>query len=121
MLNKRQLFGKAGESLAANYLKKNGYTIITTNHRTKLGEIDIIAEEADAIVFIEVKARNTQAYGSPKSAITSRKKHQLSKAALMYLKKEKLTLKKARFDVVTIDTQKNRIEIVKNAFDLSYG
>ena len=55
MQNKRQQFGKKSESLAAWYLKKNGYKIIEQNYRTALGEIDIIAKEKKTIVFVEVK------------------------------------------------------------------
>ena len=54
MPNKKQQFGKKGESLAARHLKRSGYRIIEKNYRTKQGEIDIIAKDKDTIVFVEV-------------------------------------------------------------------
>ena len=65
MQNQQQKFGEKGESLAARFLKKNGYKILEQNYRTKLGEIDIIATERKTIVFVEVKTRKSTRYGSP--------------------------------------------------------
>jgi putative endonuclease len=114
MLNKRQKFGEKGEAIAVGQLKKEGYKIIETNYRTKLGEIDIIAKDEDTIVFVEVKARSSVHFGSPKWAVTPKKQKKISIVALYYLK--------ARFDVVTVtlNQDKPRIEIIKNAFELAY-
>lgn len=122
-LNQRQTFGRESESLAVKYLKKNGYKILEQNYRSKLGEIDIIAKDKKTLVFVEVKARRSDRYGSPKWAITPQKKRQVSKVALYYLKVTKQTMVKARFDVVTVRSleSKPQIEIIKNAFELAYG
>ena len=122
MLNKRQKFGKQGESLAVWYLKKNGYKILEQNYRTKLGEIDIIAREKKTLVFVEVKSRRSIRFGSPKWAVTPKKQRTISMVALSYLKNTKQTEAKARFDVVTITSNQDepRIEIIKNAFELAY-
>ena len=122
MLNKRQKFGKQGESLAVWYLKKNGYKILEQNYRTKLGEIDIIAREKKTLVFVEVKSRRSIRFGSPKWAVTPKKQRTISMVALSYLKNTKQTDAKTRFDVVTITSNQDepRIEIIKNAFDLAY-
>ncbi|MFC1880032.1 YraN family protein [Thermodesulfobacteriota bacterium] len=123
MQNKRQQFGKKSESLAAWYLKKNGYKIIEQNYRTPLGEIDIIAKEKKTIVFVEVKSRQSIRYGNPKWAVTLQKQRKISMVALQYLKSTRQMDAKARFDVVAVTSNRDQpqIEIVKNAFELAYG
>jgi len=123
MFNFRQKFGQFGESLAVKCLKKRGYEIICTNYRTRLGEIDIIAKEKDTIVFVEVKSRSTSRYGSAKQAVTAAKQRKISKTALLYLKSTNQMNAKARFDVVSIHSAdpKPDVEVIKNAFELSYA
>ena len=122
MLNRQQKFGQTGEAIAIGQLKKEGYKIIETNYRTKLGEIDIIAKDKDTIVFVEVKARSSVRFGSPKWAVTPQKQKKISVVALYYLKSTNQSNAKARFDVVTValNLDKPRIEIIKNAFELAY-
>ena len=122
-LNQRQTFGRESESIAVKLLKKNGYKILEQNHRNQLGEIDIIARDKKTLVFVEVKARSSNRYGDPKWAITPKKQRQLSKVALYYLKVTKQMNVKARFDVVTIRSfdDKLQMDIIKNAFELAYG
>ena len=123
MLNRQQQFGKRSEHLALNYLKRKGYRIVETNYRSRVGEIDIIAREKDTLVFVEVKARSSRRFGSPKGAVTPAKQRKISMAALDYLKRTGQTEASARFDVVSIDTAAGQtaIEVVKNAFTLAYG
>jgi putative endonuclease len=123
MLNRKQKFGEKGESIAARYLKKNGYKILEKNYRTKLGEIDIIAKDRDTIVFVEVKSRRTWRFGNPKWAVTPKKQRKISMVALYYLKTTDRRRAKARFDVVAVISTggKPQIEIIKNAFELAYG
>jgi putative endonuclease len=120
MLNQKQRFGQDSESIAVDFLKKQGYKILHTNYRTKVGEIDIIARDKDTLAFIEVKARHTDRYGEPKYAITPQKKRKISMAALWYLKTTRQFDQKARFDVVGIlsQTPEPVIEVIKNAFEL---
>ncbi|MFH0724984.1 MAG: YraN family protein [Pseudomonadota bacterium] len=123
MINPPRLLGQSGEAVALEHLKKNGYQILASNYRTPLGEIDIIAKDKDTLVFAEVKARRSDRFGSPKWAITAQKKRKLSMLALYYLKTANLQRQKARFDVVSIMAHRPGqwdIEIIKNAFDLSY-
>ena len=122
MTNRRQKFGKKGESVAVRYLKKQGYKIVEQNYRSKVGEIDIIARERKTLVFVEVKTRRSLSYGNPKYAVTPKKKKAISMAALYYLKMTNQTGANARFDVVSILVQgeDTQIELVRNAFDLSY-
>ncbi|MGA6925582.1 MAG: YraN family protein [Desulfosarcina sp.] len=123
MLNRQQQFGKRSEHLAVEYLQRTGYRILETNYRSAVGEIDIIATEKGSIVFVEVKARSSNRFGSPKSAVTLAKQRKISMVALDYLKRAGQTQARARFDVVAIDTAAGKIaiEVVKNAFALAYG
>jgi putative endonuclease len=123
MLNRQQQFGKRSERLAAEYLKLKGYRIVQTNYRSPVGEIDIIAREKGTLVFVEVKARRSSRFGSPKNAVTPAKQRKISMAALDYLKQSGQDDAQARFDVVAIDTSGGKIdiEVIKNAFDLAYG
>lgn len=123
MLNRRQRFGLACESLAVDVLKGSGYRILARNYRTKMGEIDIIARDGDTIVFVEVKARrDAGAYGHPKYAVTRAKQQKISKVALYYLKGTGQIGCRARFDVVAIISRNEDVswEIIKNAFELAY-
>jgi putative endonuclease len=122
-LNQRQQFGRESESIVAKQLKKKGYKILEQNYRNQLGEIDIIAKDKKTLVFVEVKARRSDRYGSPKWAITPKKQRQMSKVALYYLKVTRQMNVKARFDVVTVRSLANQpqLEIIKNAFELAYG
>jgi len=122
MRNRRQQFGDKGESIAVKQLKKEGYKILKRNYRTKLGEIDIIAEEGGVITFIEVKARKSEKYGTPRHAVTPAKQKKISMVALSYLKETNQFGKKARFDVVTINpgNGNSTVSLIKNAFDLAY-
>ncbi|MBU0987891.1 MAG: YraN family protein [Proteobacteria bacterium] len=123
MLNTKQQYGRESETIAVKHLKKNGYKILEQNYRNKLGEIDIIAKDKKTLVFVEVKARRSKGYGSPKWAVTPKKQRQISKVALYYLKATNQPKAKARFDVVAISSAPENagIEIIKNAFELAYG
>lgn len=123
MLTPRQQFGKYSESLAVTHLKKMGYQILETNYRIRQGEVDIIAWEAETLVFVEVKARRSSRFGSPKAAVTVAKQRRIAMTALFYLKQSRKTGTRIRFDVVSIDTTSGRteIEVVKNAFQPVLG
>ncbi|MGD9330918.1 MAG: YraN family protein [Desulfobacterales bacterium] len=123
MLNKPQQFGQQAEAMAARFLKKQGYKIVARNHRTRSGEIDIIARDSDTLVFVEVKARTSERYGTAKAAVTAHKQRQIAKVALAYLKKTAQSHVKARFDVVTVTRRQGThdIDLIRNAFGLNYG
>lgn len=112
--------GKQGESLAAEFLRKNGYRIVKNNFRNRYGEIDIIAIEGKTLVFIEVKTKTNSKFGNPVMAVDLRKQRQLSKTAIMYLTQKRLNDCPARFDVVgiSITEDKTEVELVRNAFEL---
>jgi len=114
--------GKTGEKLAVSYLQGEGYKIIEKNYRTKLGEIDIIADCKGCTCFVEVRAKNSAAFGLPEETILKKKQLQISRAALAYIKKFKLEGKSCRFDVVCIegvDSLRPQVRLIKNAFDLN--
>ena len=123
MLDSPQEVGAKGEKLAVKFLKRKGYRIVQRNYRCKLGEIDIVAQQSGTIVFVEVKARQTQEFGPPQYAITAAKKKQISRVALWYIKDKKVTEQTCRFDVIGItfspESRKPRVEHIENAFQLS--
>lgn len=99
-MNNRE-FGNKGEDLACEYLIKNGYEILERNkHFSKLCEIDIIAKLKDKVVFVEVKTRKSNAFGSPMEAITKTKYHNIKTGALSYVQEHKI--KTFQIDVIGI-------------------
>lgn len=107
-MNNRK-FGDAGEDLACRYLKKQGYEILERNkHYSKFCEIDIIAKIKKTVIFVEVKTRKTDCYGSPFEAITRTKYENIKKGVQFYLSENKI--KDYRIDVIGI-TLKPEIKI----------
>lgn len=111
--------GREGEENAAAYLRKKGYRIIETNYRTPFGEIDIIARDEGVLVFIEVKTRADDAFGSPFEAVNRRKRDKIKKVALSFMQRMKKEVP-ARFDVLSInmDRGEKRIEHIQDAFEV---
>jgi len=120
MTKERLSLGRLGEELAAEILKGAGYRIVERNYRCRSGEVDIIAVDGKTVVFVEVKCRTSEEYGSPQLAVDRRKQRQISRAATTYLRANRLLSCSARFDVVAIVVQgkDHDIEHIKNAFDL---
>jgi putative endonuclease len=119
----RQGLGKWGEDYAARELARRGYAILERRHRTRFGEIDIIARDRGVLVFIEVKARRSLTKGSPADALTWHKRRRLSRLAAAYLAHQCEPNVPCRFDVVSVylprDAAEPRLEILKAAFDLT--
>ncbi len=112
--------GFLGEKIAAKYLKKAGYTIIETNYACRMGEIDIIAEEDEYLVFVEVKLRKNDAFGGGALAVDKRKQERIRRTALHYMHTKNIEAF-VRFDVVLlhgegIQFKKEDIEVIRNAF-----
>jgi putative endonuclease len=116
-MNKRAE-GTRGEELAAAYLERIGYRIIERNYRFDRGEIDLIAQDGDELVFIEVKARRSGAFGLPQDAVTPQKEEQIKKVAEGYLFEHQIENQACRFDVVAIAYERGGtdIELIRNAF-----
>ena len=114
--------GKQGEELVVFFLKENGYHILHTNYRTRMGEVDIIAKDEDVWCFIEVKTRLSDHYGDGLEAMTPFKQRTMIKLALSYLTENNLLDEYARFDVVAVSGNPDgapKLEIIKNAFELT--
>ena len=122
MTRERLELGKRGETLALKKIKRLGYKKIIRNYRCPLGEVDLIARDRDTLVFIEIKTRKGRSTDYAKEAVNARKKRQISKVALAYMKSNDCPDAKARFDVVavSIGRDKPEIEVIKNAFELAY-
>ena len=123
MTRERLELGEQGETLAFEEIKRLGYTNIIRNYRCRLGEVDLVAEDGDVLVFIEIKTRRGRSLGFAKEAVNARKQKQVSKVALNYMKTNNCCDVSARFDVVAvaIGSGPPQIEVIKNAFDLAYG
>jgi putative endonuclease len=114
----RRELGGTGEDLAAAALKKQGYKIIERNYVTPLGEIDLIAKHKGVLVFIEVKTRQSERFGTPAEAVHPAKQAKLRRLADYYLKQKRLPEAAVRFDVVgiTFSGGTPEIEIIIDAF-----
>lgn len=106
--------GLHGEEIAEEFLKKKGMLCLERRYRTKVGEIDLIMEDGDTLVFIEVKARFSGSDGQGLQAVNYAKQRRIAKAALLYLIRHKWTRRSIRFDVVEIN--QHGIIHVPNAF-----
>lgn len=96
--------GSRAEQLAAAFLQDAGFQILKKNfHFGKVGEIDIIARDGNTLVFIEVKARSSDEFGTPEDAITPRKRQQMRKVAQGYLYVNDISDTECRFDVIAIE------------------
>jgi putative endonuclease len=117
----RLSLGQVGEDLACRELARLGYRILARRYRTRFGEIDIIASEGGAVVFVEVKARRSATYGEAAESIPSRKRRRIGAMALDYLAWTGRLNSPCRFDVVAIDgfgRSGQKIRVIPNAFSL---
>lgn len=110
----RRALGTMEEEKAARFLAQQGIRVLERNFRERNGEIDIIGEEEDTLLFIEVKYRNTLAFGSPSEAVTREKQKKISGTALYYLHTHGISDRPVRFDVISI-TERG-IDWIKDAF-----
>jgi putative endonuclease len=120
MTLQRQRLGVIGEELAVAELERCGYAIVARRYRTDRGEIDIVAEDGDTLVFVEVKARATGEFGTAAEAVTRRKQLRLAAMAIDYLARAGVVNRPCRFDVVAIDDVATapRITVYRHAFEV---
>jgi putative endonuclease len=121
MSQHNQNLGDKGESIASDFLEENNYKIIERNWRNSYQEIDLIALDKNTLVFVEVKTRNSNKFGTPESAITTNKQKQLFKAAEAYIEQEKVEFSDLRFDVISIQISEKKIKEVKHFKDAFYS
>ncbi len=119
----RKEVGKLGEKAAQKFLRKRGYRIRETGFRCHHGEIDIIAQQKDYLVFVEVRTKSSLDFGTPEESITQAKKEKLIASALTYVSTHQKPPSEWRIDVVAVELddkgKANRIELIENAIEQS--
>ncbi len=117
--DKRKI-GRIAEETAITFLQKSGYTILEKNFYCHLGEIDLIIEKDDRIIFVEVKSRRNLRFGLAQEAVTIKKQKKILNVARWYLMKKNAVKEYFRFDVIAMHQQPDgtyEIQHIKNAFD----
>lgn len=119
MTGTRQGLGARGEVIAREQLEAAGYKIRETNYRGSRGELDIVAEEGEFLVFVEVRARRGRRFGTPEESIGPRKSRRLVRLAEEYAITHPEAPQHLRIDVVAVEMTANgrldRVEIIRNA------
>lgn len=116
--------GRSGEEIACRHLRSEGYVILERNFRCRSGEVDIVARQGDATVFVEVKERHGESHGVGQEAVTFGKRRRVIRAARLYASSRGLSETPMRFDVVSIDWTGGpgpRIRHDEGAFDSDGG
>ena len=117
----RQQVGKLGEKAAQKFVKKRGYRIRETGFRCRHGEIDIIAQQKDCLVFVEVRTKSNLEFGTPEESITQAKKERLIASALTYTNTHQDIPSLWRIDVIAIELddkgKTKRIDHIENAIE----
>lgn len=106
--------GKGAEQRACDYLQAQGLTLVTRNFRSKYGEVDLIMQDGEIIVFIEVKYRTQNNYGGALLSLKPRQQHRIIRTAQFFLMR--YPNHQARFDVIAIEGN-DEISWIANAFD----
>ena len=115
-MSKNKELGIEGEQLAKDYLKKSGWLILEMNYRYRRSEIDLIASKNDLLIFVEVKARSTTAFGLPEQFVDDKKAENIMKAADHYIL-EKDWKGNIRFDIISIIKKESiELEHIEDAF-----
>ena len=122
-MNRRER-GSAGERRAAEWLLSRGMKVLERNVRSRIGEIDLVALDGDAVVFVEVKSKGGELFGRPEEMVTAVKRRRLTRLALAYLQRRGWLGRPARFDVVAVVWEtggEGRVRHFRNAFDSEGG
>jgi putative endonuclease len=107
--------GESAENLAAAFLERKGLKILARNYRCRFGEIDLVALSGGSLVFVEVRARASEAFGGAAGSITAAKRRRVVAAARHYLARHRVQ-RACRFDVVLIRGRSQEIEWLADAF-----
>lgn len=116
ILTSRKKSGNKAELEACSYLQKSGLKLLEKNFSTKAGEVDLIMQDDDMLVFIEVRYRKNADFGGAAASVTPSKQRRIIKAALAYQQKH-APQSSMRFDVVAIEGDNTSIDWIKSAFD----
>ena len=119
-MNRKKIKGDLGEGLVCDYLRDKGYIIVARNYKTRMGEIDIIAQNRDTVAFVEVKARKKTSNYLPREAVDKSKQHRIASAAGEYIARTQNALT-VRFDVAEViffgdNKESAKINYIENAF-----
>lgn len=98
----KDALGRFGEAMAVRHLRDDGFIILDRNWRCAIGEIDIVAKDADTLVICEVKTRSSLRYGSPLEAITETKLHRLERLAAAWIRDRDVRVGRIRIDAVCV-------------------
>jgi putative endonuclease len=98
----RQALGRQGEAAARAYLARRGVHILVENYTCAAGEIDLVGQEGETLVFVEVKTRTSGVFGAPQLAVHWRKQHQIVRAAQWFLAERRISDTACRFDVLAV-------------------
>ena len=101
-MNARRVVGDAGENAVAEWYTARGYAVVDRNWRVREGELDVIAQHGDTLVFCEVKTRRSNAYGLPVEAVTARKQQRIRQLAARWLGAHRSRAAVLRFDVASV-------------------
>ncbi len=117
----RQRRGLDGEDAACRHLCRSGFNVLVRRYRCRFGEIDLVAREGEALVFVEVKTRRSADFGDPSLAVTPEKQRHISRVALDYLRRLGNPAIPARFDVIEVleGPQGPECRHIRDAFALS--
>ena len=107
--------GEAAEDLVADFLERQGLKIVERNYRCRFGEIDLVARSGELLVFVEVRARKSEAFGGAAGSITATKRRRIVAAARHFLATHKVD-RACRFDVVLVHGSEQRVEWITDAF-----
>lgn len=111
----KTLNGAQAETLACAHLESSGLKLVARNYRCPQGEIDLVMHDGEVLVFVEVRYRNSNAFGSPAETVDRRKQERLRAAASHYLVKHAID-RACRFDVVAVSGSEAHIEWLRDAF-----
>ena len=121
MSDERKAFGQEAEATAERYLRRKGYRILGRNVRFAGGELDLVAETGGRVIFVEVKARRSEAHGGVVHAVDARKQAKLAQLAGQFLAQRRWSDRLCRFDVILCGSQEGAPAVLshlENAFDV---
>ena len=121
MTDERRRTGARAEDLACRSLQARGYKILERNVRAPFGEIDLVAQDGNTLVFVEVRSASSARFGAPQESVTQAKQTRLTRLAQWYLVTRRLSGRAARFDVVAVvfapDGESARVDVIRDAFE----